>query len=753
MAEMNLKQHKSIRKRVVLQVSVLISAAIIFITLSVAMLVHQHMSAQMRTLLQNKTYATQQRLEQRLRYLVENSILLTKNEFMINGLLDSIGRETYLPPLVKNFMEGKDVISLSVVDFDGYPIYKTRDVIPDYKTSPQLRAALAMGQVTLYLQSNSSEIVLVAPIRYYETTQGAVVVVFDLNAMVKRQIPPDELIYLKLTGADGLLFSYGYNSSSEYISYLLPSSETLYLNQLGITMEMGIPESSIMAPVQETLLRLGVIGLIFVLFSAILATFLANSITRPILELYRRVNASDASKNILCSPIGTDDELEALARAFDKKTLLLQYQAEHDALTELPNRVLFLDRLEQSIKHASQEKGKIALFFIDLDRFKEVNDSFGHLVGDKLLKEVALHLMHLLGSNDTIARMGGDEFTLLIDRISGTDAVADLISRIMTLFQRSWEIESHQFYISCSIGIALYPQNGVTPQELLKNADAAMYRAKAEGRNTYQFYTSDMTEKAFQRVRLQTELRHAIEREELEVYFQPKVDMRDQRIIGMEALIRWHHATMGLVSPALFIPMAEETGLIVEIDRWVMLSAAMQFAKWYEAGLSPGVLSLNLSLLQLHRNDFIAFIEELMLKSGMKAEHLELEITETQVMKNPEYTITMLHQLKALKIALAIDDFGTGQSSLAYLKRLPLDRIKIDQSFVRDIPDDHDDVVLTRTIIAMARSLDLKLIAEGVETTAQSEFLIGHHCYEAQGYLYYRPMPASAVEKVLQSLL
>ncbi|MBN2894314.1 MAG: EAL domain-containing protein [Campylobacterales bacterium] len=751
MSQIPVAHKRSIRKRVIYRVTALIAVAILFITLTVLMIVYRQMSEQMQILLQQRTESVAQRLEQRLEYLVENAVLLTDNELMINALIDAEGRARYLPLLVENFMSGKDVVSLSVVDFDGVPIFKTQEDIPRYNTSAQLRTALAMGKMAMYVHESIDQIVLVAPIEYYMTTQGAIVVVFDLGALVRAHVPMEEGSYLKLIKQGRQLYSSLELSSHDYLQFYVEPAQARFLTQLGIGIEMGTDASLLMAPIEETLLRLLLIGLLFIVAGVVVATVLANSITFPIIELYRRVHASDLSKNLLCSPIGTDDELEALAKAFDAKTLLLQYQAEHDALTDLPNRVLFLDRLEQSVRFALREQSAFAILFVDLDHFKEVNDSMGHSVGDLLLKEVALQFQSIVRRSDTIARMGGDEFTLLIDRIASEHTVMDVIEKIMRLFVDPYEIAAHRLYITCSIGVALFPQNGQTPQLLLQNADAAMYRAKAEGRNTYAFYSEEMTEMAIRRLHLQTQLRRALERAEFEVYYQPQVDMRSGTIIGMEALLRWSSEELGSVSPALFIPLAEETGLIVDIDRWVMREAMLQWVRWINAGLKPGVLSLNLSLIQFKRDDFVLYVARMLEECHFEAAWLQLEVTETQIMNNPERTIESLHALKALHIALAIDDFGTGHSSLSYLKRLPVDKIKIDQSFVRDLPDDHDDMVLTRAIIAMAKSLGLEVLAEGVETRAQQEFLNAHHCYEAQGYLFYRPMRVAQITPLLTS--
>ena len=742
---------KSIKGRVVLQVSVLIAVAMFVILSVVSLLVYKHMSSQMDTLLENNAHAVAQRIEQRLRYLVDNSVLLTKNEFMVNALVDAKNRENYLRPIVDNFMDGKDVISLSIVDFDGAALFQTQEKIPLYKSSKELRASLALGYEVIYLDPNTHNMILIAPIQYYATTQGAIVVLFDTKAILERSKPQGDSIYMKAFKQDREIYSYHYEEEQLYYKHLLPPLEsTPLIAKLGIDIELGVLEDVYLAPVKNTMLRLVSIGFIFILFGLLASVILANSITKPIVTLYQRIKQSSAGEDILCSPVGTDDELEALAKVFDEHTLALQYQAKHDFLTSLPNRVLFMDRLEQALRNARRKKSIVAVLFIDLDHFKEVNDSFGHSVGDKLLKNISALLESSVRETDTVARLGGDEFTVLIEDIKNENTIIDLIQKIMHKLKEVQMIDAYQFYISCSIGISLYPQNASTSEEMLQNADAAMYRAKDEGRNTYQFYTQDMTQRAYERVTLETKLREAIAAQAFEVFFQPQIDIPNNRIIGMEALVRWIEDGKIVATPNMFIPLAEDTRLIIDLDRFVMRSAMKQFAQWIRDGYDPGVLSLNMSMIHLNHGDFIQTLMGMLRETGLSEKHIELEVTETQIMKNPEQTIEILLQIKDLGFSIAVDDFGTGHSSLSYLKKLPINRIKIDQSFVRDIPDDKDDMELTRAIIAMAINLNLDVIAEGVETQEQAEFLQEHGCNEAQGYFYSKPLPYTEITKLLK---
>ncbi|MBW6489037.1 EAL domain-containing protein [Sulfurimonas sp.] len=741
---------KSIKSRVVLRVSALIAVAMFIILALVSLLVYKHMSKQIITLLENNSDAVGQRIERRISYLVDNSVLLTKNEFIVNALIDAKNRQNYLRPIVNNFMDGKDVISLSVLDFDGTPIFQTQEKIPRYESPKELRASLALGHDVIYLDAQTNNMILIAPIQYYATTQGAIVVLFDFQDILKYSKPEDNTIYMKVFQKGKELFSYQYEKEQSYQKYLLPPLKSMPLvTKLGLEIELGVLEDVYFAPVKDTMLRLAVIGFIFILFGILASVILANSITKPILTLYQRIKQSSAGNDVLCSPVGTDDELEALAKVFDEYTLALQYQAKHDFLTSLPNRVLFMDRLEQSLRNARRESSIVAVLFIDLDHFKEVNDSFGHSVGDKLLKNISTLLESSVRETDSVARFGGDEFTVLIENIESENTIIDLIQNIMNKLKEVQIIDSYQFYISCSIGISLFPQNAATSEEMLQNADAAMYKAKDEGRNTYQFYAEDMTQRAYERLTLETKLREAIINEEFVVFYQPQIDMRTKRMVGMEALVRWIKDGTFVATPDQFIPLAEDTRLIVDLDRFVMRSAIGQFAQWIRDGYNPGVLSLNMSMIHLNQKDFIQTLTKMLHEAGVSETNIELEVTETQIMKNPEQTIEILREIKELGFSIAVDDFGTGHSSLSYLKKLPVNRLKIDQSFVHDIPNDKDDMELTRAIIAMATSLNLKVIAEGVETQEQAEFLQEHGCYEAQGYLYSKPLPHKEITKLL----
>ena len=430
-----------------------------------------------------------------------------------------------------------------------------------------------------------------------------------------------------------------------------------------------------------------------------------------------------------------------------KQKDILDYQAHHDGLTGLPNRMLFNDRLEHGIALAQRHSMKLALFFIDLDYFKQINDSLGHQIGDRVLIAVAERLKAKIRNEDTLARLGGDEFTIIMEDLKDVEDASLLAHKIQKVLAQPIHIEGHTLYISCSMGISLYPQDDTDANNLIKYADAAMYKAKEEGRNNFQFYASEMTEFALERMIMKSSLRDAIDNKEFILYYQPQVDATTGKLTGMEALIRWQHPKMGLLHPRKFITLAEESGLIVEIDRWVMTTAMKQMTQWYHEGLEPGVLALNLSMRQLRSDDFIDILEESFKRAEFKPEWLEFEVTEGEVMKKPEESIMKLEEISRMGINITIDDFGTGYSSLAYLKRLPVSKLKIDQSFVQGLPDDKEDAAIVKAIIALAESLGLDLIAEGVETDAQKEFLLASGCKHIQGYYYGEAVPAEEIEK------
>ena len=430
---------------------------------------------------------------------------------------------------------------------------------------------------------------------------------------------------------------------------------------------------------------------------------------------------------------------------------ILHHQAHHDALTGLPNRLLLRDRLEHAIKYSKRHHSSFGLLFIDLDQFKQINDAMGHNIGDMVLTKIANKLQNMIRGSDTLARLGGDEFTILVEEVKSEEDLSLFAEKIIEVSKESIEIDGQVFYLSSSIGVSMYPKDAKTADELLKCADSAMYKAKEQGRNNVQFYTEDMTQRAFEHVAMQSSLRQAIQNEEFTLYYQPQINAKDHSIIGLEALVRWQHPSLGLVMPNKFIPLAESTGLIIELDRLVMKIAMKQVASWHSQGINPGIVSINLAAKQIQKPGFIAFIEDCLAKAKCKAEWIALEVTESDIMTNLDDANEVLVKIHDLGIRIAIDDFGTGYSSLAYLKRLPVSKLKIDRSFIKDLPEDEDDKAITKTIITMAENLGFDVIAEGVETIAQRDFLLKNHCNNIQGYFYSKPVPSSEIIEFIEN--
>ncbi|CAN5279544.1 EAL domain-containing protein [soil metagenome] len=428
----------------------------------------------------------------------------------------------------------------------------------------------------------------------------------------------------------------------------------------------------------------------------------------------------------------------------------IEYLAYYDVLTALPNRTLLRDRITQAVESATRNGWYMALLTIDLDQFKNINDSLGHAAGDKLLKAVAERLRAQVRKEDTVARIGGDEFVLLLPNLKSIEHSSRVAEKVLADAMLPYFIDHQELHITASIGISICPDNGTGSLALIRCADTAMYEAKAAGRNGFAFFNPEMTKRAFETLRIGNELRHAIENDEFVLHYQPKIDLASGRIIGAEALIRWQHPERGLVFPGYFIGIAEETGLIQPMGEWVMRTACRQNKAWQTAGLPPIGIAVNLSARQFVRSQIEQITAGVLQETGLDARYLELEITESMIMQNAEKAIAVMQALKDIGAKLSIDDFGTGYSSLSYLKRFPIDTLKIDQSFVRDLGDDADDAAIVTAIIGLAKSLDLRVIAEGVEKKEQLEFLREKGCDEVQGYFFSKPIPAADFEKLLR---
>ena len=440
-----------------------------------------------------------------------------------------------------------------------------------------------------------------------------------------------------------------------------------------------------------------------------------------------------------------DSRLEArtasLAHSLTEANRELTQLALHDTLTGLPNRVLLADRIDQAISRVDEEGGCFALMFIDLDGFKPVNDAFGHHMGDQLLREVSLRLREDLRNQDTLARIGGDEFVLLV-QLSEPDDAMNLAGRQVALIGRSFRVAEHDLHISASVGIALYPGNGQNAHELLMNADAAMYHAKGAGKNGYRFFDASMNGNARKQLQMLQDLRAAVEEQQFSLHYQPKFDASNGRPVGAEALLRWEHPTQGLLLPDKFIELAEKTGLIIPIGDWVLNEACRQMREWYVLGYTDWRIAVNLSALQFCHAGLVQSVAKALATHHLPANSLTLEITETTAMNDADASMTVLQELSEMGVDLSIDDFGTGYSSLMYLKRLPANELKIDRGFVRDLERDSDDAAIVSAIVALGQALGLRIVAEGVETDVQQDFLTQLGCNSLQGYLLGHPLPA-----------
>ena len=504
------------------------------------------------------------------------------------------------------------------------------------------------------------------------------------------------------------------------------------------------------------------------LLSFMVAYTLSNRLQRlvsvPIMNLVQTMKRVSLEKNYaLRSKKTSEDEIGTLIESFNEMlseiesredTLRvrqehLQRLAHFDNLTHLPNRVLYCDRLLQSILHAERTRQRIAVMFVDLDHFKDINDSAGHRVGDLLLTEAADRLQSIIRASDTVARMGGDEFTILLPNVKDPENAGNVAGKIVKTLSEPYRVDGNEFYITASVGVTLYPDDGKTVDELLKNADTAMYKAKSDGKNTFQFYSHDMLSTVTTRMILLNSLHQAVKRQEFVLHYQPKMNTVRNRIIGMEALIRWNHPELGMIVPDRFIPLAEETGLIIPIGEWVIRECCLQMLKWKAKGCPPLPISINVSAVQFKRQNFAEAVQQVIEETGADPSLLELEITESAIMQDVGFTIQTLKRFKEMGITICIDDFGTGYSSLSQLKRFPIDTLKIDRSFIVNIAKNTDDQSIVLAIISMAQSLGLKVIAEGVETDSQLSLLCKQGCQEMQGFYFSKPLPSEQVERLM----
>lgn len=533
-----------------------------------------------------------------------------------------------------------------------------------------------------------------------------------------------------------------------------------------------LPESDVLAAGRALGTLVVAITLLSIVLASVLIFYVINRILiRPIQKLAQKAYDVGHGRFDTSTDISSSDEIGELAQSFEEMSRNLHesqnqvaYLAYHDALTGLPNRHLLQEYLQHTLAHARRHQSILALLFIDLDNFKKVNDSLGHQAGDQLLQNLSERLTECMREEDqislkkssltgdmpheTIARVGGDEFLILLPSINDPSDAAIVAQRLLDILTKPFFIGENEFFVSCSVGISLYPIDGEDTQTLIKNADIAMYHAKKCGRNNYQYFNESMNVVAVERITMENALRKAISNQEFQLHYQPKVDMRNDEVMGVEALLRWHHPEMGMVPPNKFIPLCEETGLIVPIGEWVIDEATRQMRLWQEDGIDLS-MSINISTVQLNKQDLVEVIKNCIKKNGCQADRLEIELTETSIMDAHERATNMLNEIKSLGVQISMDDFGVGYSSFSYLRNLPIDILKIDHSFVRDITTDQDDAAIISAILAMAHTLNLTVVAEGVETLEQFDFLREKHCDIVQGYLISRPLLEAELRQFL----
>lgn len=457
---------------------------------------------------------------------------------------------------------------------------------------------------------------------------------------------------------------------------------------------------------------------------------------------WQTVRAITDDKGLVSHYVAVFSDISAIKNSQTELARLVH----HDPLTDLPNRLLFTDRTEQALASAQRHQTGCALLMIDLDHFKIINDSLGHNVGDLLLKAVAERLLRVFGKGFTVARLGGDEFAVLIDSCAQASQAAGLAQQVLEIMKGPFDVDKHQLFISASVGISVFPGDALNAEQLLRNADSALFKAKSSGREGYALYTEELTAHAQYRVEVASDLRRALEQQELRVYYQPVHELKTSRLIGVEALVRWEHPLRGLLAPGEFIPIAERTGLIAEIDAWVLEQACWQMVQWQGAGVELAFVAVNISSRLFARPELFALVSTVLADTGLDPALLELEVTESAVMDNSQVALEQMHRLRALGLRLAIDDFGTGFSSLLRLKRLPVQKLKIDQGFVAGLPVDNDDVAIVRAVIALGQSMGLQVHAEGIEQVGQAQFLLDLDCDLGQGYWFGRPMPAQDLD-------
>ena len=570
--------------------------------------------------------------------------------------------------------------------------------------------------------------------------------IMNQNISVKSSVIDDSLVkasYQILNNDTGLVeYVHNGEKSLGYFS-TIPNTN-------GWKTIIRIPYEYLTIPLDNANRDLILIGLIGLIVSVVIAIFVSKSISYPIIELSSAfTKASNGDLNVRAHN-NSCDEIGHAAQSFNKMMQTISNLTFFDTLTSLPNKLLFMDRLNHEITDCCRNNEKLAVIIFDIDKFENINNALGH-TADKLLKHLATQINKQLEGNEIVCRLGEDRFALLLPNNTQETYAIRTSLKLLEVAKQPWNINNHTFHITASLGIAFYPNDGEDAETLLKNALSAMLRAKKTGRGNYQLYDSRSRNKLLDLIELDNYMHHALEKNEFVLHYQPQVDITTGRIVGTEALIRWNNPKLGIISPAKFIPLAEENGLILPIGDWVLKTACAQNKKWMELGYDPIYISVNISALQIHQSDFVDKISQVLYETQMEAKYLELEITESIAMEDTETRIKILEVLRNMGVRIAIDDFGTGYSSLSYLRRFQLTSLKIDQSFTRELVSNEKDAAIVSTIIAIGQNLNLKIIAEGVETQEQLEFLRKKKCDNIQGYLYSRPVSSDELEKLLKN--
>lgn len=549
--------------------------------------------------------------------------------------------------------------------------------------------------------------------------------------------------------------SYILNNAKGSVQYIFNDISSMnYFQEIpntnGWKLVVKIPVDYWHNPIRYSSIRLIFIGVIGFVIAAVMGLLVARSISNPIIKLREVFTSAAAGELTVRSSIDTDDEIGDAARSFNKMMDTITSLTYYDATTLLPNRMLFNASLDIELEKAALDNSKLAIMILDIDKFESINNTLGHTAGDKLLKSLAERISSLVDHDHMVSHMGEDRFAVLFKRFEHKNNVVTLADEIRDAIKQPWVVDEHRFYITACIGMAFYPEDGTHSASLFKNAFSAMQKAKRQGRDNYQLYDPSMNARLLDQLNLESSMHRALDNGEFSLHYQPQVDTKTKKIIGCEALIRWNHPELGMISPLKFIPIAEANGLIITIGRWVLYTACMQNKLWQDSGYTPIYVSVNLSAVQLIQEGFLDMVSEVLQETGLPSEYLELEITESVAVNNPEYITGILERLKSMGIRIALDDFGTGYSSLNYLKNFAINTLKIDRSFIIDINDNPKNEAIVSTILAMGRNLRLKVTAEGVETEEQYQTLLDKDCDIIQGYYFSKPVPQSEFEKLIK---